>query len=180
MPLNNYWIFPVYFILLYIGVHNAWVLAKEIPESVGADIFDCSGLDIICVHKDLGMFVSFNQINSIELFPKMSSWPIKAWFFLCKVWSKKSPRTFLDSAPHLSIYVYFDELKFAVKQTWSEKYVAICYKVIIPFQWLKYFGSCRWIFMLAVCFFMKLLAGMFTSLLLVFWPSQLSTLFWVN
>ena len=34
--------------------------------------------------------------------------------------------------------------------------------------------------MLAVCFYTKLLAGMFTSLRLVFWPSQLSTHSWVN
>ena len=34
--------------------------------------------------------------------------------------------------------------------------------------------------MLAVCFCMKPLVGMFTSLLLVFWPSQLSTLSWVS
>ena len=38
----------------------------------------------------------------------------------------------------------------------------------------------RSISMLAVCFCMKLLVGIFTSLLLVSWPSQLSTLSWVS
>ena len=46
----------------FLGVYNAWISAKEIPESMDPNIFDCCGFDLLCVYQVLGEF-SFHLLT---------------------------------------------------------------------------------------------------------------------